>query len=177
MSNQSKELTMKDGVDVTVMAIREQLMLYFKGTCINRFSEIAVSVERDMSDEERQYQYQRRQNNLVAKSGLYFYGSMIMRLERHPNRVTFYTNVFTRSICMVEVQERVKQFLETYLGSVELKEKDTFSLRDTNGTADAELFYSLGGGNNNTISGAMAYQQAYAEYVRGVTGEWSTITI
>jgi hypothetical protein len=108
------------GVEATTMAIRELLMEYFKGTCVDRMTAnnnirlVSVSTT-------RAYQYQRRQAEYQQPKAVTIGGIPIMNVQKSPEKVVFNTRLLNRSPQLSEVYKNLKVFMDNYLGGVEVK--------------------------------------------------------
>lgn len=108
-----------DGIEVqtTVMAIREELMNYFKGTCVER-----VTTDRNIRTvglgATRGYYYLRRQTENESPRLLLIGDVPIATLRLSPDRVTFHRGSLSRSKQLREVYALLEEFMHDYLAGV-----------------------------------------------------------
>lgn len=112
------EIYPKDmGLQATVMAIREEMMNYFKGTCVDRVTDNRnVHLTRLPSDR-LPYQYQRIEQERKRITGLYVADVLLFTLQLEPDRVLFGKEL-DRSPQLREVKKAVDKFMERYLAGV-----------------------------------------------------------
>lgn len=123
-------MTLTDQVQDFTMCLREQIMDYYKGSCVTRFNSpyshgIQIqSIELQVSGR-RSYQYERRLHNNRAPRRLYFQGSPLMELWKNPDEVTLFMHVLTRSPELSEVHQQLTTFFTKYMKGVKLNENNT----------------------------------------------------
>lgn len=110
----------KIAIETTTMAIREILMEYFKGTCVERLTE-GVDIQLFSLPSERQYQYMRRESDNQRRMMVRLNGLPIMTIQCAPERVLFHAKVLNRSPQLREVYKGLKDFMEKYLSGIEVK--------------------------------------------------------
>lgn len=106
------------GIQTTVMAIREEIMGYFKGTCIQKFTaeqNVRVRTINIRAD----YQYERRQWENERPSIVWLGSVPILTVKHSPDRVIFHDTVLSRSPQLRQVKVGVEQFMEKFLRGVE----------------------------------------------------------
>lgn len=112
------------GLESTIMAIREELMNYFKGSCVERFTTNRNVKLNGLSNYVR-FDYQRRECDRMQQVKILSVGSLpLMRVSKSPFKVTFHTAVLNRSPQLRAVRQGVEDFLDEFLPSVEKEEHD-----------------------------------------------------
>lgn len=107
------------GVETTAMAIREELMMYFKGTCVRRLTvHNGINLQHYSEGHSNRY-YERRQVELADTRLLYLYDVPIIKLSRDPLSILFYMNHLNRSKQFREVYTLLDGFMAEYLQGVE----------------------------------------------------------
>lgn len=106
-------------LESTVMAIREHLMDYFKGTCIHRFVEKHNITMMNVSSPAREeYQYIRRQAEAEAARVMYLDSAPILTVKLNPDRIIFNTKVLNRSPELRDVHKEIEAFMQEFLPGV-----------------------------------------------------------
>lgn len=115
------------GIETTTMAIRELLMEYFKGTCVERFTE-GTRVEMVSAPGDNRYQYQRVEYQQKRPRLITIGGLPIIRVERAPDAVQFKAKVLKRSPQLRAVYKGIGEFFDNYLSGVKIThdEEDNF---------------------------------------------------
>lgn len=109
-------------IQTTVMALREQLMEYFKGTCIERFTENTNIRFINASTRGRaNFSYLRREAENQRPMIVMLGGLPIMTVQRAPEVAVFHATLLTRSPQLRQVYQELKVFMDKYLGGVETK--------------------------------------------------------
>lgn len=112
----------KLGVQLTTMAIRERLMEYFKGTCVEQFTENSnIRIRSRIRDGSASYQYLRREQENRQPSVLLLGELPILTLQKAPEQAVFNTRLLTRSPQLREINKELKDFMQKYLSGVEVK--------------------------------------------------------
>lgn len=113
--------TNRDSIDATVMAIREQLIGYFKNGCIRNVithSNIVPSSD----DNPGGRRYQRHTAQLKNKMTYYFrHGGdyhPFCSTERQPDLITLHLGVLDRSVTMRAIRDGIEECLHKYLRGV-----------------------------------------------------------
>lgn len=145
MKKLSTEEKLELGINTSVMAMREYLMSYFKGSCVR---EVSATINLSWSyidrDDRSNHQYRRREHELANPMRLLFYNVPLLEVHKHPNTVTFYPAVLSRSPEYQEIDTRLKTFFGKYLSGVELKENNTRGRRvNSDGTGDNQQMLDL----------------------------------
>ena len=107
-------------IDATVMLIRELLMEYFKGTCIERMTTVN-NVYVESVRQGGQYNYQRREARNRDVRQLYISGIPILEMQHNDDTITLFTKVLRRSPEFKAVEQGILKFLNTYLLGVKVK--------------------------------------------------------
>jgi hypothetical protein len=107
------------GVEATTMAIRELLMFYFKGTCVENLTDkgnlymIAIPARADYNYQRREYKNQNPQMLVINEIPL-------LSVQKAPEKIVFNQRVFNRSPQLSEVYKGLKDFTDKYLAGVEV---------------------------------------------------------
>lgn len=108
-------------IQATVMAIRETLMEYYKGTCVERLTvNSTVGLAFMSNGNRRDFQYLRRQAENQKLAVVTLGGLPIMTVQRFPDRAVFNEKILTRSPQLTDVYDGVRGFMEKYLRGVEV---------------------------------------------------------
>lgn len=112
-----------EDVNLTVMALREKLMEYFKGGCVESVvycDKIAV-LNLENYQPRGDYQYQRRA--LIAKKPRLVMLSKVplFSMAKVPDTVTFHEQVLNRSVELQQVYAGLGEFMQKYLPGVQVK--------------------------------------------------------
>ena len=110
--------------ELAVMKIRELLMEYFKGTCVESFVNAPNISLAGITRPRGAYQYQRVQQQNERLSAIYFGGSQFMVLQHYPDKVTFNELITNRSPEFEKVYKEVDKFLGDYLPAVKVEVND-----------------------------------------------------
>lgn len=111
----------KVALQSTVMCIREQIMEYFKGTCIERLTTNhnvqLVPLRRYMGRGEYQYIRQRmeREQACFVTVG----GVPILTIKKSPSKIIFHEVSLKRSPQFRYIYKELEAFMELYLGAIE----------------------------------------------------------
>lgn len=111
-----KKPTTNDAVQATVMAIRERLMGYYKGTERLLPGDI---VSLHTVRQQYSYHFERDHAQLADERLLLIDGLPLMNLTREPQVATFYAT-FDRSRSFRAVREGVERFMQKFLPGVEI---------------------------------------------------------
>lgn len=105
---------------LTIMNIRERLMEYYKGTCVENMTVSGnVVVLKDYRLMGTQHLYERQLLELENKHVMLIGRTKIFTLTNHPKKLVFYS-CLDRSPQLREVKKEVEQFMHDYLGGVEV---------------------------------------------------------
>ena len=107
-----------DGIQSTVMAIRENIMEYYKGTCIERLTSSNIS-RREVSHNYN-YHYERDNYHLMDEQQLMIGSIPILNLKKHPEITILYGETLGRSKSFRAVNEGIEYFFAKHLDYVEL---------------------------------------------------------
>lgn len=120
--NTTSEEFLELGLNGVGMAIREEAMSYFKGSCVNRFvfgvGVKAVRKPFESGENGERYQYMRRQHDIENPTYIRFNGETLGLMRHDEDRMTFYTHQWRRSEEMLHLYECVQEFFGKYLGGV-----------------------------------------------------------
>ena len=114
-----------DDILVTTMAIREEVMKYYKGTCVERFvrqSNLSVYAYESLRLPGRRHRYERHEAALKDEKLLYLDGNPFLTLSRKPNTITFHNAVAERSPEFRGVKKNLLKFLRKYLSGVKVQQ-------------------------------------------------------
>jgi hypothetical protein len=107
-----------DTTKLMALAIRETLMEYYKGTCIQRLTSTSsvdlVPMEQASSGD---HYYLRREATLRSKKLLFYDGIPIATLCKNPMTIKFESTAIATNE-LAEVKELLIEFLRTYLTGV-----------------------------------------------------------
>lgn len=106
--------TIQDGVEATVMAIRENLMDYFKGNT-ERFSVSNLSLERVRSS--YNHHFERDHAEMINECVLKLDSIPILNVKHEPETLTFYATI-DRSRSFRAVKEGVERFMQKFLPGI-----------------------------------------------------------
>lgn len=113
-----------DNVDMTVMAIRERMMQYFKGDTVHIGFDLE-HFEYVRPETNSRYQYERRENELADTRIYTLNGVPIVTVSKHPNyTATLHMGAMSKFKQTERIAEELKRFFHDYLGSVDVKEAD-----------------------------------------------------
>ena len=109
-------------IQTTVMAVRECLMSYFKGTCIQELVEGHNVEIRSVSNPRQQYQYQRMRLEAEYPCTIYADTVAILDVNHLPDGIVFRKRGLAKSEKLTEVGEEIRRFVNKYLPAVEVSE-------------------------------------------------------
>lgn len=105
---------------LTIMNIRERLMDYFKGTCVERMTASGnVMLVKDYRISSEQHQYVRLAIQDENKHIMVIGHTKIFTLTNAPKKIVFYS-CLDRSPQLREVKKEIEQFMHDFLGGVEV---------------------------------------------------------
>lgn len=107
-------------LETTVMALREEIMRYFKGTCIDRVTTNRNVNTIPLSAERGQYQYQRIERDRQNSCGIYLEDVQLFRVQQSPEKITFTSELY-RSPELTQVRKAIDKFMGRFLRSVEIE--------------------------------------------------------
>lgn len=113
-------------LQLTTLAIREKLMEYYKGTCVERYTrnpELRLT-EVPFESDGRVYRYQRQQWAIQNPNLLSIKYDPIGEVRKSPDTFTFYTSITQRSPELQQLQKNLEKFFKRYLGGIKLKYDD-----------------------------------------------------
>ena len=127
-SKQPKKVkyTPPDKIEATVMAIRESLLEYFKGSCVKRLMTSNIDVIRESTS--GHYRFQELENEQQRRSTLYIGDEPsvpIMSLRQSPDTLTLHLVSLDRSKELKAVREGVERFMARHLKGVKIERNTT----------------------------------------------------
>lgn len=106
-------------ITTVVMNIRELLMNYYKGSCVNSITSSGnIRIVKDFNINRQQHLYERRELELVNKSILLIGDLRIFTLTHNPNKIVFYSTL-ERSPQLLGVRKGIETFMNEFLMGVE----------------------------------------------------------
>jgi hypothetical protein len=112
-----------DGVTVTVMALRELLMQYFKGSCVQEMTTNSNARLYELGQNQRGLsRAERWRLSLKRPSILLLDNVPILSVGQEPDTVTMHVTVLNRSPQLKQVRKSLEKFLATYLPGVNVEE-------------------------------------------------------
>jgi hypothetical protein len=113
--------SVEEDIKATAMALRETIMEYFKGSCVERLvtsNNIRVtSIENGRAE----FQYQRRHIEEQNRKLVSLSGVPLFSMHKMPDTLTFYEDTFKRSPQLRAVNAELSVFMDKYLIGVEIK--------------------------------------------------------
>lgn len=94
-------------IQTQVMAIREQLMEYFKGTCVQRLADGAKIEIATVYPAHTRFTYERRELENRQPARVYLDQVPILGLIKAPDSVTFYEGTLGRSPQLREIKLQI----------------------------------------------------------------------
>lgn len=105
---------------LTTMNIRERLMDYFNGTCVERMTQSGnVMLVKDYRISSEQHQYVRLALQDKNKHIMVIGHTKVFTLTNAPKKIVFYS-CLDRSPQLREVKREIEQFMHDFLGGVEV---------------------------------------------------------
>lgn len=115
------KLAVDIGIEITVMALRERIMDYFKGNCVESFVTCHEISMFNLSEQiSSNYYYARREARNQQKTLLLLAGVPLLTLQHYPEQATFHIKVLRRSPELRQVEQELRQFFKQYLSGVEI---------------------------------------------------------
>lgn len=157
--------TIDNSTRLTIMAIRESLMRYFKGTCVEDMTQSAnVRLRKDWTTQGTSHQYERLALEANNKCVLYCGDLKLFTVSSAPKKIVFYS-CLDRSPQLREVKKEIAEFMHDFLGAVDV----SYIHKDVTETDDSGLM-------KLTILRDKEQEQAYQEmaYIRPrpINAEW-----
>lgn len=115
--------TPEQEIMLTTLAIREHLMEYYKGTCVDYRVHNDNLNFRNRNDEPTEFQYQRRLNEMRRGMDFHFGGAHLAAMRKEPDEFMF-TQCWNRSPQFRAIRENLKLFFHTYLPGVKVSEEE-----------------------------------------------------
>lgn len=110
-------------LQTTLMTIREELMVYFKGSCVERLTQNQNIQVRPLR-QDGNYYYERRQADNKNTHRLALAGIPILTIQMSPDMVVFHTGVFQRSKQFRALEKQLRKFFYDFLPSVTVEAND-----------------------------------------------------
>jgi hypothetical protein len=124
----TKGLTREEvGLQTTIMAIREEIMSYFKGGCVQRLTNSDNINLRQLDtspSNRRSYNYERRRAELQQPVMLELAGIPIITMQKNPDVITFHKTVLERSPQFRRIYKEVDEAIGKYLRAVRKEHND-----------------------------------------------------
>lgn len=112
-------------IQTLVMAIRERLMEYYKGTCVRRVVDSpTVKIVNLSQYASTRYSYQRQNLEQEQPAMILVDGCPIVTVRKAPARATFHTAVLFRSPQLTQVHKQLNVFMNKYLQAVRKEDSD-----------------------------------------------------
>lgn len=115
-------------IETTVMGIREELMQYFKGTCIDRVTTSRNIRRVPVGRARGGYYYQRRQADNEKAEVLLIDNVPIATLRMAPERIVFHRATLGRSKQLRKVHDMLEEFMKDFLAGVTKEYNDAHIL-------------------------------------------------
>lgn len=105
---------------LTIMNIRERIMEYFKGTCVENMTVSGnVALVKDYRISSSQHQYERLNLASENRHVMLIGQTKVFTLTQAPKKVVFYS-CLDRSPQLRQVKEEITAFMHDFLGGVEV---------------------------------------------------------
>jgi hypothetical protein len=114
-------------LEINVMAIREMLMEYFKGTCVRRVTD-NHNVTLQSIQKSSNYYFERRENEIKNPVLLYVSNVPILTLSKEPETLTLHLGTLERSKELREVRIELEKFMHDYLRGVRIEVNNANSI-------------------------------------------------
>lgn len=117
--------TKEFAMEKLVMGLREQLMEYYKGTCVRRFVYLSDIQLRDLAEyAHTRYNYQRQTLENERPMMLLVKDVPLLTMKKAPARLVFHTATLSRSPQFKEIHKQLNQFMSKYLPAVRKEDSD-----------------------------------------------------
>lgn len=130
MQSNSTDRQEQLNIETTVMAIREEVMRYFKGGCVQRLIVNTNVKLKSHHSHNTTYQYQRQSIEDKRPMLLLIGNTPILSLEQAPDKIIFHKGVMSRSKQLQEVMKQLEKFTKDFLSGVERDYSDASILTD-----------------------------------------------
>lgn len=110
-----------DGIDITLLSIRETLMEYFKGSCVQKVtsnSNVRLNIMQISEATPQRWWRSFESPCLLLLSEV-----PIATLGKNPDTITFHVDVVRRSPQLRQIRGRLDKFLSEYLPGVAIAER------------------------------------------------------
>lgn len=112
-------------LEATVMALRETLMEYFKGTCVEKMTRNSNVNLYPISERQRGLSRAERWRLSFKRPRILLLADVpLATVGQEPDTITIHTAVMGRSPQLKKVRKELEKFLKTYLPGVEIKEME-----------------------------------------------------
>jgi hypothetical protein len=108
-------------IQTTTMAIRETLMEYFKGGCVERVTINSKVKLNAIRANDIRFRYQRREYENQQPKQLFLNATPLAVVQKAPDQIEFNRRVFDRSPELRAVHKELLRFTKQYLPMVEVK--------------------------------------------------------
>lgn len=140
--------SIEDGVRGFSMVLREAIMDYYKGTCIQAFGSLSqYSIRRDRvplknDGTRRNFNYEREEHQRRNPLIYYLGGSRMFELWKYDHEVIFDPVVMRRSEELSAAYDQLTDFFNKFLPSVTIVERETkYSREHADGSNDKKYIY------------------------------------
>ena len=112
-------------IDNTIMAIREFLMEYFKGSCGDKLA-LPSSVTVKKFPTSGNFYYERRESENSQGKVISIKNVPVMRVQLSPDTIVLFSKTLSRSKQMREVRDKLEMFLDKYLQGIEREHDENY---------------------------------------------------
>lgn len=140
--------SVEDGVRGFSMALREAIMDYYKGTCVQGFSSLSqysvgyTRIPLPNDGTRRNFNYEREEHQRRNPLMYHLDGTIMFELWRDPHTATFHPSIMRRSEELSVAYDQLREFFDKFLPSVTIIEKDRKDSKNyTDGSRDRRLIY------------------------------------
>lgn len=110
-------------IETTLMAMREQIMEFFKGTCVKRVTKNS-NVKLTSCERNGGYLYNRIAEESANAKVLLLGDVPIMTMRLNPHVATIHTKPLQRSKQLRQIKELLEKFFDEYLPGIERRENN-----------------------------------------------------
>lgn len=113
------------GVEMVVIAIREQLMLFFKGSCVEQLAAVDnLYISNVTNNPDSNLYYQRREIENRRERTIRLGNIHILTMHHNPDTIIFNATTMKRSAEFILLYQQLDKFLAEFLGGVTRKVKN-----------------------------------------------------
>lgn len=151
MATKQKKLSpevLADGVRGFSHVLRESIMDYYKGTCVQSFGSLSqYNIERsgirlESDSTRRTFNYEREEHNRRQPIAYYLAGAKMFELRRDAHEAVFAPTVMRRSPELSTAYDQVLEFFNKFLQGVTIVEReDNISREQADGSNDRDYVY------------------------------------